>query len=182
MIQILAKASGLIYASASTCALITVAYRDSEAVSTSQRLSWILVSLWYLRPWCSTDAENKRAVQNVHCAKKRALSSLNLAAVLLLWQFSLVVWMNPAAVRSRNNLPVTFWLYAHYGAAVVFTTKQPVWGVISATTQEEEELRGNGATSCCQQEWDSIFFSRMITVECYATFRIRQMSLMITAC
>lgn len=73
-------------------------------------------------------------------------------AVLLLWQFfPPAEWMNLAAVRSRNNLPVTFWLYAHYGAAVVFTTKQPVWGVISATTQEEEELRGNGATSCQQE-------------------------------
>lgn len=76
--------------------------------------------------------------------------------------FLFVEWMNPAAVRGRNNLPVTFWLYAHYGAAVVFTTKQPVWGVITATTQEEEELRGNGATTSCQQEWGS-FFLRMIS-------------------
>lgn len=46
---------------------------------------------------------------------------------------------------SRNNLLVTFRLYAQYGAAAVFTTKQPVWAVICAAMQEEEELHGNYA-------------------------------------
>lgn len=68
--------------------------------------------------------------------------------------FFFLVWMNPAAVKSRNNLLITFWSYVQYGAAAVFTIKQlVVWGAISATMQEEEELRGTDGTSWSHKKW-----------------------------
>lgn len=69
-------------------------------------------------------------------------------------------WMTPAAVKSRNNLLITFWLYVQCGAVLYPQQSSPVWGVISATMQEEEEeeLHGNDGTSCCQQGRGEYFY------------------------
>lgn len=90
-------------------------------------------------PWCSSrDAEKQKS----RPARKEARLCSERSGEPLHCSSCASVFMDPAAVRRQNNLLITFLL-----PLLLLCSQQSsrVWGVMSATLQEEEELRVNDA-------------------------------------
>ncbi|KAF3841001.1 hypothetical protein F7725_006863 [Dissostichus mawsoni] len=84
---------------------MTVAYRDTEAVSDAKRLSWMLVSPRYLSSAAEMQKTKERdgasSLSSQHWCSRRFSCSVN------------------ESCCSQNNLLITFWLYVQCGPAAI---------------------------------------------------------------